>query len=115
MRRTIAVLAALGLVWIAGFTGVAVRVGAALRGRSHSDADPSVGDLLLGFMAIAAMTVGGHLLALGFGWFSAIAWPVRATGLTIEYVAWTIGLGAAISTMFAASRATPPPMPTSVL
>ncbi|HET9360422.1 MAG TPA: hypothetical protein VFO58_11770 [Vicinamibacterales bacterium] len=106
------VLAALGFVWIAGFTGVAVRVGAALRGRSRSEADASVGDLLLGFMAIAAMTVGGHLLALGFGWFSPMTWPIRAAGLTIEYVAWTIGLGAAISSLFAASRATPPPVPT---
>jgi hypothetical protein len=106
------VLAALGLVWIAGFTGVAVRVGAALRGRSHADADASVADLLLGFMVIAAMTVGGHLLALAFGWFSPMTWPVRAAGLTIEYVAWTIGLGAAISSLFAASRATPPPVPT---
>lgn len=106
------VLAALGFVWIAGFTGVAVRVGAALRGRSRAEADASVGDLLLGFMAIAAMTVGGHLLALGFGWFSPMTWPIRAAGLTIEYVAWTIGLGAAISSLFAASRATPPPVPT---
>ena len=106
------VLAALGLVWIAGFTGVAVRVGAALRGRSRAEADASVGDLLLGFVAIAAMTVGGHLLALGFGWFSPMTWPIRAAGLTIEYVAWTIGLGAAISSLFAASRATPPPVPT---
>ena len=106
------VLAALGLVWIAGFTGVAVRVGAALRGRSRAEADASVGDLLLGFVAIAAMTAGGHLLALGFGWFSPMTWPIRAAGLTIEYVAWTIGLGAAISSLFAASRATPPPVPT---
>jgi hypothetical protein len=104
-------LAALGLVWIAGFTGVAVRVGAALRGRSHSDADASVADLFLGFIVIAAMTVGGHLLALGFGWFSPVSWPVRAAGLAIEYVAWTIGLGAAIGSLFAASRATPPPVP----
>lgn len=106
------VLAALGLVWIAGFAGVAVRVGAALRGRRHADADASVADLLLGFMVIAAMTVGGHLLALAFGWFSPMAWPVRAAGLAIEYVAWTIGLGAAISSLFAASRVTPPPVPT---
>jgi hypothetical protein len=105
------VLAALGLVWIAGFTGVAVRVGAALRGRSHAEADASVTDLLLGFTVIAAMTVAGHLLALGLGWFSPMTWPIRAAGLTIEYVAWTIGLGAAISSLFAASRVTPPPVP----
>lgn len=106
------VLAVLGLVWIAGFTGVSVRVGSALRGRSHLDVDASVADLLLGFMAIAAMTVLAQLLALGFGWLSPMTWSVRAAGLTIEYVAWTIGLGAAISSLFAASRATPPPVPT---
>jgi hypothetical protein len=103
-------LAALGLVWIAGFTGVAVRVGASLRGRRHSDADASVADLLIGYMAIAAMTVGGHLLALGLGWFSPMTWPVRAAGLAIEYVAWTIGLGAAVGSLFA-WRAAPPPAP----
>jgi len=103
-------LAALGVVWVAGFTGVAVRLGRALRG-SWSGPDASVSDLLLGFAAIVGVTVVGHLLALGFGWVSPMVWPVRAAGLAIEYVAWTIGLGAGVTSLVTSPRAIPPPMP----
>ena len=103
-------LAALGLIWVAGFTGVAIRVGAALRGL-RGGVDASVRDLLVGYVAIGAMTVAGQLLVVGLGWLGALVWPVRAAGVAIEYVAWTIGLGAAISSLFAARRMMPPPVP----
>ena len=56
-------LAAFGVLWIAGFTGVAVRIGRALRGRS-AGMDASVGDFLIGFAIIIAITVLGQLLAV---------------------------------------------------
>jgi len=105
-------LAAFGVVWVAGLTGVAVRVGRALRGASWSGTDASVGDFLLGYAAIVAVTVTAHALALTLGWVSPLVWPVRAAGMAIEYVAWTIGLGAGLASLFAAPRLIPPPMPT---
>lgn len=101
---------AFGFLWIGGFTGVTARLGRALRG--SSSAQVSVGDVLLGYAAIVAVTVVGHVLALSVGWVSPISWPVRSAGLVIEYVAWTIGLGAAVTSLFVAPRIMPPPMPT---
>jgi hypothetical protein len=103
-------LAAFGVIWVAGFTGVAVRLGARLRG-TRATAQPSVTDLLVGYAAIVGVTVVGHVLALGLGWVSPMVWPVRVAGLAIEYVAWTIGLGAALASLFASPRVIPPPFP----
>jgi len=103
-------LAAFGVLWIAGFTGVAVRIGRALRGRS-AGLDASVGDFLIGFAIIIAITVLGQLLAVGLGWLSPVTWPMRSAGLLVEYVAWTIGLGAAVTSLFTTPRIVPPPVP----
>jgi hypothetical protein len=101
-------LAAFGVLWVAGFTGVAVRLGRALRGRA--DPDASISDFLVGYGAIVSVTLGAHVLALALGWAGPVAWPFRITGLLIEYLAWTIGLGAAVTSMFASRRVVPPPL-----
>jgi hypothetical protein len=103
-------LAGFGVLWVAGFTGVAVRIGRALRGRSAA-MDASVGDFLIGYAIIIAITVLGQLLAVGLGWLSPVTWPMRSAGLLVEYVAWTIGLGAAVTSLFTTRRIVPPPVP----
>ena len=103
-------LAAFCLLWIAGFTGVAVRIGRALRGRSAA-LDASVGDFLIGYAVIIGATVLGQLTAYGLGWLSPLSWPMRSAGLFVEYVAWTIGLGAAVTSLFTSRRTVPPPVP----
>jgi hypothetical protein len=95
---------------VAGFTGVAVRIGRALRGRNAA-LDASVGDFLAGYAVIIGATVLGQLMAYGFGWISPISWPMRSAGLFVEYVAWTIGLGAAVTSLFTSRRIVPPPVP----
>jgi hypothetical protein len=102
-------LAAFGFLWMAGFTGVAVRLGRALRGRGG--ADVSTMDFLVGYLVIVAVTMTGHVLVYGMGWIGPAAWPIRSAGLLIEYVAWTIGLGAAVTSLFSGSRTMPPPVP----
>jgi hypothetical protein len=102
-------LAAFGVIWVAGFTGVSARLGRALRGRS--DAAVSVGDVLVGYAAIVSVTLAAHVIAAWLGWLSPLAGPMRFAGMAIEYVAWTIGLGAAISNFFAGRRAVTPPFP----
>jgi hypothetical protein len=103
-------LAAFAFLWVAGFTAVAVRIGRALRGRSAS-MPASVTDFLIGYTIIIAVTVLGQLMAVGLDWLSPVTWPMRSTGLIIEYVAWTIGLGTAVTSLFAARRIMPPPVP----
>jgi hypothetical protein len=104
------VLAALALLWVAGFTGVAVRIGRALRGGGDARR-ASVLDFLIGYAVIVGLTVLGHVMAYALGWLSPASWPVRSFGLLVEYVAWTIGLGAAVTSVFTQRRVMPPPVP----
>jgi len=108
------VLAAFAFIWLAGFTGVAVRIGRALRGRGGMT-DVSVVDFLIGYTIIIGITVLAQVMAYGLGWLSPATWPMRQAGLLVEYVAWTIGLGAAVTSLFAPRRfnspLNPPPIP----
>jgi hypothetical protein len=103
-------LAAFGFIWVAGFTGVAVRIGRALRGRSGL-MEVSVVDFLIGYTIIIGITVLAQVMAYGVGWLSPVTWPMRSAGLLVEYVAWTVGLGAAVTSLFAPRRYNPPPIP----
>src|SRR5262245_23154786 len=103
-------LAAFALLWVGGFAGVAVRLGRALRGRGAL-APPTVTDFLIGYAIIIAVTVLGQLMAVGLGWLSPVSWPMRSIGLLVEYVAWTIGLGAAVTSLLGTRRTSPPPLP----
>jgi hypothetical protein len=71
----------------------------------------SVGDFLVGYAVIIGITVLGQLLAYGLGWLSPVSWPMRSAGLMVEFVAWTIGLGAAVTSLFMERRVVPPPVP----
>jgi hypothetical protein len=98
------------MLWIGGFAAVAVSLGARLRGSRGVESSVPMLDLLTGFLAITGVTIIAHFAALtpslgGFGWV------LQTAGLVIEYVAWTIGLGAALSTFVAGRRRVPPPVP----
>jgi hypothetical protein len=106
------VMAGGALLWIAGFAGVAVSLGARLRGSSGDQTSVPFLDLLTGFVAITGVTIMAHFAALTPGSFGNFGGVLHTTGLVIEYVAWTIGLGAALSTFFSGRRlAAPPPVP----
>ncbi len=99
------------LAWTGGFAAVAASLGARLRGTSIERSSSLVTDLLIGFVAISALSIVAHVISLGPGWMTPLGWMMRAGGIAIEYVAWTIGLGAALSGRFVRSNAMPPPMP----
>jgi hypothetical protein len=100
-------------VSVTGFTAVAVRAGAALRGRQVGD-EPAVGDALTGVLALVAVSVVGRSLTLlGPSWMEPIGILVHGIGLCIEYLAWTVGLGAAATTLLSRRRAVPPLPPTT--
>lgn len=106
------VLAGGALLWIAGFAAVSVSLGARLRGSSGDQSAVPFLDLLTGFVAITGVTIMAHFAALTPGSSGSLGWLLHTTGLVIEYVAWTVGLGAALSTFFGGRRlAAPPPVP----
>jgi hypothetical protein len=104
-------LAAGALVWTAGFAAVSVCVGSRLRGSRPNESSSLVGDLLVGFVALTGLTIIAHVISLAPGWLTPIEWMTRAMGFAVEYVAWTIGLGAALSNLFVRARVMPPPVP----
>ena len=81
------------LAWTGGFAAVAVCLGARLRGSSVATSSSLVADLLIGFVAITALTIIAHVISFGPGWMTPFGWMSRAAGFAVEYMAWTIGLG----------------------
>ncbi len=98
-----------------GFTGVGLRVG---RWAVGPDRPPFVA-MAVGVVLIAAVA----LLARGLSLLPVPLWPitwfVAIVGFLVEYVAWTVGLGAALLTRFGTrgpvapydATVTPPPLP----
>ena len=101
------------LAWTGGFAAAAVCLGARLRGSSVATSSSLIADLLIGFVAITALTIIAHVISFGPGWLTPFGWMSRAAGIAVEYVAWTIGLGAALSGRFVRSPAMPPMPATS--
>jgi hypothetical protein len=99
------------LAWTGGFAAVAACLGARLRGSSIATSSALVTDLLIGFAAICGLTIVAHVIFVGPGWMTPVGWLTSAAGMAVEYVAWTIGLGAALSGGFVRTRTTPPPVP----
>ena len=93
-------IAGAGVAGVAGFTAVAARIGARLRGTSLEESSALWIDMLLGMAVVSALTVAARFAAFGF-WTTPATWSVSAIGLLIEYVVWTIGIGAACATLLA--------------
>jgi hypothetical protein len=108
-------LALAALAWTGGFAAAAVCLGARLRGSSVATSSSLVADLLIGFVAITALTIIAHVISIGPGWMTPFGWMSRAAGFAVEYVAWTVGLGAAISGRFVRTPVMPPMPATSTL
>jgi hypothetical protein len=94
-------VAAAGLAGTAGFTAVAARIGARVRGTTVEESNALFVDMVIGFAAVAAVTVFARVASFGPFWTSPLAWSVTAAGLLIEYVVWTVGIGAACATLLA--------------
>lgn len=93
------VIAAAAVAGTAGFTAVAARIGARVRGTSVEQSHALWVDVLLGMTVVSALTVFARFAAFGPFWTTPTTWSATAAGLAIEYVVWTIGIGAACTTM----------------
>jgi len=105
-----------------GFAGVAVAVGRVVT--RHVGGGPGVfAALIVGLAAIWGLTLVGRLVMLA-GWPAwAVSSLVLGVGFVLEYVAWTVGFGAALLSRFgardrhpvsAAGYGPPPPPPAEV-
>jgi hypothetical protein len=109
-------IVALLLGVLMGFAGVARRLGRWAVGDGRS----AISTTAVGVILIVAGAILARLLYLIPGPFWPIAMAVGATGLFLEYVAWTVGLGALLLTRFGtrpqapAVWTQPPPVPPPV-
>jgi hypothetical protein len=104
---------------VAGYATVAGLIGARLRGVDWYVHGLRPLDVVIGSFLLSSITLFGQLLMVSSGWLLPFALLVRGTGWTIEYIAWTVGLGAALlafmgSRGFDPGSAPPvvPPLPT---
>jgi len=99
-----------GIVMLVGFTGAAHLAGTwTLQRFGRTERNPYL-IAAVGIVAIAGLTLIGRLFALALGGLGA---PFYIAGYLLEYVAWTIGFGAAIQTWLQMRRgAAVPPMTT---
>jgi hypothetical protein len=82
------------VVALIGFTGVAYYVGGLLAGRFGWTDRSIYVVVMLGVLAIALVTLVARAAAIVGG--GLIAFPVAFVGYLVEYLAWTLGFGAAI-------------------
>jgi hypothetical protein len=90
-----------GMAGVAGFTAVAARIGARVRGTTVEASNALWIDALIGMAVVSALSVFTSFAAFGAMWDSPLSWSMGAAGLLIEYVVWTIGIGAACATVLA--------------
>ncbi|MFN7978048.1 MAG: hypothetical protein U0P30_07925, partial [Vicinamibacterales bacterium] len=105
----LAVLTLLGAM-VVGFASLAVRVGHAVWGGDHGTSG-AVAAALTGMAILLLPTLVARIAGVGP---DVLRWPALALlafGTAIEYVAWTIGLGAAARTGFGRWAVVPPPIP----
>ena len=104
-----------GIVMLVGFTGVAHMVGGwTLQRLGRLEPNPYL-TAAVGIVVIAGLTLIGRLVALAIG---GLGVPFYVAGYFLEYLAWTVGFGAAIRTWLqirrgptTATMSTPAPAP----
>lgn len=100
----LAVLAMLAAM-VLGFTSLAARIGEHVTGRD------TVVAVLAGLAIIALPTFVARLAGVGPDALRAVGVTLLVVGTIVEYVAWTVGLGAAVMTGLGRWAIVPPPMP----
>jgi hypothetical protein len=82
------------LVALVGFVGLAYHVGRWVASKFGWREPGAYGSVAIGVVAIGGLTLLAKLAALGGGFV--IGAPLTALGYSVEFVAWTVGFGAAI-------------------
>jgi hypothetical protein len=104
-------LVAMFVAMLLGFASLAHAVGDWAARRLGWDAPAAIGAAILGVALIVLPTVLSRLVGVAPDALRAGAFALLALGTVVEYVAWTIGLGAAAMTGLGRWATTPPPIP----
>jgi hypothetical protein len=91
------------LAMLAGFLGLAYQLGGRLAQRLGTHQTSPYAAIALGVAAIGALTVIGKLTGLIAG--SILGMPLSVAGYIVEYMAWTVGFGAAIVAWYDSQKA----------
>jgi hypothetical protein len=92
-------LAGAGVAATAGFAAVAARIGARIRGTSVEASNALFVDMLLGFVAVTAVSVIARIVSFGPFWTSPFTLSLAGIGWLIEWLVWTLGIGAACASL----------------
>jgi len=107
------VFIALGLAALLGYAAVAHRLGRFLEARFGRSFGSPYAVALVGVMAIEVWSLLGRVVGLGGGFLEFLAFTILAFGFVVQYVAWTIGMGAVLLARFGGARggSLPAPLP----
>jgi hypothetical protein len=100
----LAVLAMLATM-VLGFTSLAARLG------QHVTGNDTVVAVLAGLVIIVLPTFLARLAGIGPDALRAVTVALLVVGTLVEYLAWTVGLGAAVMTGLGRWAVVPPPVP----
>ncbi len=96
---------------VLGFTSLAGRLGQAFGGSFTTAGDGLVAAVLAGLVLIVLPTFLARLVGVGPDPLRFVAVALLVVGTVVEYLAWTLGLGAAIMTGLGRWAVVPPPVP----
>jgi hypothetical protein len=95
---------------VLGFTALACRLGQWLEDRLGWQPDNAFLATALGFFLIMGPTLAARLIGVGPEALRPVAFALLVVGLAVEFLAWTVGLGAAILTGLGRWHTVPPPI-----
>jgi hypothetical protein len=95
---------------VLGYTAMACRLGEWLEDRLGWQAGNAFLATALGFLLIMGPTLAARLIGVAPQPFRIGVWALLMAGLAIEFLAWTIGLGAALMTGLGRWHTVPPPI-----
>jgi hypothetical protein len=94
-----------------GFTALSCRVGEWIEARLGWTVSSALAATVLGLLVIVGPTLVSRLLGVAPEPLRVAAFGLLVTGLIIEFLVWTIGLGATLMTGFGRWAPPPPPIP----
>lgn len=96
--------------FVLGFTALACRLGEWIEDRLGWQPGNAFVATAIGFIVLMTPTLLARFVDVASTTFTPLTWVLVAIGLTMEFIAWTIGLGASIITGFGRWYTVPPPI-----